>query len=308
MACAVSTSWNAFRHTDGTALVSELKALGFEEIELSFNLTPAIVGQIQGLAEQQLIRVTSVHNFCPIPDGVLPQHALPDHFSVASLDEEQRRAAVAQTKVSIDTVKRLGGRAVVMHCGRVELLDETRELIALFNGIGPLAEGYLQLKEALIRRRAESAGKHMQSLLRSLDELNSYAAVRGIKLGLETRYYYCELPLPDELQEVFRRFGPESQIGYWHDAGHARCLQNMGFISSDQEFLRRFGPRLLGMHVHDIKGVNDHQAVGEGEIDFKSLAAWRPRQCIDVIEVHRSASSQQLQRSRQILEGLGYGR
>src|SRR3989338_11544432 len=136
MGLSLSTAWNAFRYNDGEGIVQEIRGLGFEEIELSFNLTKKIVADIARLVKKKQIRVHSLHNFCPIPDGIERREALPDCYSLASSDEEIRALAVKYTKVSIDTACQLNARAVVLHCGRVETGEHTRELISAYNAGG----------------------------------------------------------------------------------------------------------------------------------------------------------------------------
>src|SRR3989338_3796166 len=117
MELCLSTSWNAFRYTDGKKVIAEVQRLGFRAVELSFNLTKGMVEDIAFLVKKKQIEVNSLHNFCPIPEGVERESGLPDCYSVASLDEHERALAVKYTKVSIDSARDVNAKAVVMHCG-----------------------------------------------------------------------------------------------------------------------------------------------------------------------------------------------
>ena len=77
MGLALSTSWNAFRYQNAPALIQEIKGLGFTAVELSFNLTDQMVDELQEAAATEGIRITSVHNFCPIPQGLKREIVLP---------------------------------------------------------------------------------------------------------------------------------------------------------------------------------------------------------------------------------------
>jgi sugar phosphate isomerase/epimerase len=306
MSLVLSTSWNAFRHTDGSSLINEIKALGFDEVELSFNLTAEMVDAVEKLVKDGFIKVASLHNFCPIPGDVPRASALPDYYSMSSKDQDQRLRAVAQTKVTIDTAVRLNAGVVVLHCGRVEIPDRTIDLISLFNKGQRDSSVFSSMRSAIIHERDGLKSAFVDNTLRSLEELNAYAAGRKINLGVETRYYFREIPFLDEVGIILDAF-KDSQIYYWHDTGHAQLMENLGFIDSHEEYLKRYGSRMLGVHLHDIVGCSDHQPPGTGQLNFKKIKPFLSDKTIKVIEAHHPAIGSQLVKSREFLQNIFNG-
>ncbi len=306
MSFVISTSWNAFRHTDGLSLITEIKELGFGEIELSFNLTSRMVDSVERSVAGGSVKVASVHNFCPIPEGVRREEALPDFYSMSSRDPEQRRLAVKQAKISIDTAARLNARAVVLHCGRVEIPDRTVELIDMFNKGLRSSPEFSKLRGEIASEREHLRKPFLDSALMSLEELERYASLKGVDLGVETRYYHREIPFIDEIGIILDAF-KGSRIFYWHDTGHAQLSENLGFVQSHEDFLKLYSDRLTGVHLHDIRGCSDHRPPGEGDMDFGRLKKYIPESAIKVVEAHRPATGEQLAKSVEFLKKIFYG-
>ncbi|MDP2941140.1 MAG: sugar phosphate isomerase/epimerase [Candidatus Omnitrophota bacterium] len=306
MGLSLSTSWNAFRYEQGAELLFEIKELGFEQIELSFNLTSCLLSDIEQGLKRSGLRVSSVHNFCPAPDEISRELALPDCNSLASPNPEERGLALKYAKRSIDTASRLAAKAVVLHCGRVEVPDKTRELINL------LAQGrrdspeFKTIKNAAIEERARRIKPFFANTLNSLEELARYAGEKGISLGIETRYYYREIPSLEEISIILDKF-KGGNIFYWHDVGHAQLMENLGF-NQHREYLEQYGKNLLGVHLHDITAGRDHQAPGKGEYDFRQIAAYLNKETIKVIEAHHPAAAREIRESKELLEKIFDGR
>jgi len=302
MTLAISTSWNAYRFDDGEKLLFEISQLGFKAIELSFNLDRRILEEIADSARRLKIDIVSLHNYCPIPEGLNRKEALPDFYSLASLNKEERFLAVKYAKGSIDTAGRLGAKTVVLHCGRVEIPDYTRQLINLYNQGKKNSAEFLELKEKMSCERALDAARFLAQALVSVDELNAYAKLKGVLLGIETRFYHREIPNIDEIGIILDKF-KNSQVFYWHDTGHAQLMENLGFLKHG-DFLERYGGRLIGVHLHDILGCQDHLAPLEGKIDFAILKPYLNQGTLKVIEAHHPATAETVIKSRNFISQL----
>ncbi|MBM3246392.1 MAG: TIM barrel protein [Candidatus Omnitrophica bacterium] len=341
MGLALSTAWNAFRYTDGKKLISEIKGIGFKEIELSFNLTAAIVKDIRKLTRRGEIKVKSLHNFCPIPRGVKRQKALPDYYSMASRDQDERRRAVKQTKNTIDTALDLDAQAVVLHAGRAQFQDRTKKLISLYRrGLGSSKE-FSALKNRMIKERRDKIAPFLRNSLKSLEELEDYAKRRGVSLGVENRFYYREIPSLEEIGIILNRF-KGSRVFYWHDTGHAQVMETLGFASHNQ-YLELFGKFMLGVHLHDVCECKDHLAPSDRlsvdgsttpirltlfaqgcpersrgaltinaersrSVDFKYLTSYLKKDTIKIIEAHSPAEAGDLKKSKDFLERIFNGK
>ena len=123
----------------------------------------------------------------------------------------------------------------------------------------------------------------MDAVLFSLDRLNREAEKKGMMLGIENRYHLNEIPNFEEIGRILARFRG-GRIGYWHDVGHARVQQNLGILDQMQ-LLEAYGGRLLGVHLHDAVGLEDHLPPGRGEMDYEELRPYLNPGHIKILEV-----------------------
>lgn len=273
--------------------------MGFDSVELSFNLTREMVEEIR---DSELVRIVSLHNFCPVPEGLNRKKVMPDYFSLASLDEGERRTAIKATKATIDNAARLGARAVVLHAGRIDMEDRTKDLIDLFErGLGG-SESYKAIFTSMERERTTQGAPHLEKLFKSLEELARYSGEKGIYIGLENRFYYNEIPAFEELGDIFERFG-DSNILYWHDIGHGHVWFNLAGINY-MEYLQEYKERLLGFHIHDVIGAADHLAPFTGEINFSAFKGFITEGTLLVIEAHKKATADEIKKAKHRLEAL----
>ena len=296
---SLSTSWNASRHSSGAEIVDEIRSLGFDTIELSFALPLNIVDEILGLYQKGEIKVSSLHNMCPLPPEIPSNKASPDHYSLSALDDDERARAVKIAMNTIDYAARFGARAVVFHIGRVDIKGKTRELAALAGD----KEKFETLKAEMISERRAKKDPYVDKVIDSLKQIAPYAAKKKVAPAVENRYYYREIPLMDELEEIFSHF-KIGELFYWHDVGHAEVFERLEFYRH-RELLDKFSGRLIGTHLHDIIGLTgDHKAPGTGTFDFTILKPYIKKDTIKVIEAHQPASGEEVRRGAEYLKKI----
>lgn len=299
---ALSTSWNASRHTEAETIIDEIKGAGFDEVELSFTLTKEMVDDISSMVKKGRIRVRSLHNYCPVPDGLRPNQASPDYYSLAALDEEEREKGVYFTKRTIEAGLELGAEAVVLHCGYVKTKDSTRGLIGLYGKDKRDTHQLIAIREGMFKQRRLKLEAHFEKILQSLDELSGFAQERDIILGIENRFYFMEIPSFEEIAQILEKF-KGSSLYYWHDVGHAQVSEELGF-TRHQDFLQNYSPQMAGIHFHDIRGIEDHLAPGRGNFDFSILKPYIKGSVIKVIEAHRTETADEVKYAGEYLSEI----
>lgn len=304
MSLALSCSWNSLKHLTAKNITEEITSLGFDAVELDFRLTQDIINQFKTLVADRVIRVTSVHNFCPVPDGIERRLALPDCFSISSLNEEIRTKAVKFSKRSVDTARMLNASAVVMHCGRVEIENKTPDLKQLYRLSLNGSRDYEKSKEEFISLRAKHSVPYLSAAIASIKEISAYAKEKGIKIGVENRIYYQEIPSFEEIGSILSETDKET-VYYWHDTGHAQILENLS-LATHINYLKEYGGRLLGIHLHDVSGADDHIPPPKGGVDFSIIKPYLTNRVIKVIEVHQPATGDEIKSAARFLTSL-YG-
>ena len=293
----ISTCWWVNRISRGEEIVSETLGLGLKGIELDYRISNAILEDMVPRLKRELT-VLSIHNFLPMPEGINPDKASGDLFLLSSPDRDERSKAVRYSIRTIEYAHELGARAVVFHLGRVDMPNPAIDFFRLYRGkrIGE-KEGLAFIKEQRLIRQA-SKRKNMDAVLLSLEGLNREAEKRGIFLGIENRYHFHEIPDLEEIGLILRRF-KGGNIRYWHDVGHAKVQENMG-ISSQRKLLEAYGEDMIGIHLHDVRGLDDHLAPGQGEVDYNQIKPFIKPSTIPVLEVHRKA------KRKALLEGISF--
>src|SRR6266571_8036282 len=229
-----STCWNSHRHTAGDTMLREIVDLGFDHVELGHGIRISLVPGIQEMYDAGRIKFSSLHNFCPLPVDVLG--ASPDCYQFSAAYPKERERAVKQTLQTIDFAERLGARFVVTHLGEVPMKPVTDPLIKLAKNGKLLSREFVRRKIRAVQTRETTAPAYLERAKDCLRRIVDYAASKNVKLGVEGRRGYEEIPSERELPALLNEMN-SPQLGYWHDFGHIQIKENLAFIDH-AEWLR----------------------------------------------------------------------
>jgi len=282
-------------------MVEEIVGLGFEYVELSHGIRVSLVPGILRAVDEGLIKVSTVHNFCPLPVGVsgaAPNLYQPSRRSAAEQDMWRR-----QTLKTIDFGKRVGAKVMVTHSGSVDFFWRNPE-----DAVDAMAEAYegenlaedepfVRVRERGLERMRKKQGPFIARLVENFNFLGKALEDTGIKLGLENREGFVELPLDLEIRGVLGKLEPQTAYGYWHDCGHAQIKEGLGIIGH-QTLLADNADRLLGFHLHNVSEEGrDHQPLYQGVIDWTMVREFFRPEHVFVLEMSPRLRSEQMRDS-----------
>lgn len=252
------------RFADGAAFARFAAASGYDAIEISHSTRPE---KLQAIIDAGVLPVTSVHQ--PAPWVQHSDGRGNSKCNLASVDRIERVCALDYARETIAWAAKVGAKRIVVHLGAVTeeaMFQEEYDMRRMYDSGRAHEPRFEELRAAAIARRAEQAGPYLEAARASLRELVQAAERHGITIGIENRYHYHEIPLPAEYDLVLEGLAPE-QAGYWHDTGHAEVLHRLGFVDRHAWFAANRG-RVAGAHLHDVLGIGDHRAPGDGDIDW----------------------------------------
>ncbi len=303
MRFALSTNWNNSRLDDGSAIVDEALAIGFDALELGFRTTSE---QLEGFRRRlDEMPVDSVHAYCPVPLGAPSGH--PELHQLAAHDEDERALARLLMKDTLRCAVELGAKTVVTHAGYVNLdgwfVNVSSEVLRALmrdkdgkmDATRPRFRKYLE--RALARRRKRGV-KLMESFRQALDLLLPDFEKAGVTLALENLPRLEGFPNSEEGLQLMRDYAG-SPLRLWFDTGHARVRECHLWDDPVAEVAAKIGEHVRGIHLNDVMDYHDdHRQPGWGNVDFAALAPLARREgVLHVFEPHRPVTAGELRSS-----------
>jgi sugar phosphate isomerase/epimerase len=281
MRLSLSTRWNAHKSPSGEEMLEEILALGFDSVELGYDLTLDLTSGVRAMLRKGNISVGSTHNFCPVPIGAPYGH--PEIFSLASPDDSIRKSAVRYTRETIEFAVEVGAKAVVAHAGNVDMTHFTAKLIEMAEKGKISSDRYEKTKLKLMMKREKLVPKYLECLKRSLEELLPSLEKGNIKLALENLPSWESIPSETEMLQILQDINSPF-IGWWYDIGHGQVRENLGLISQ-KLWLEKLGSHIVGFHVHDVqRPATDHIMPPDGDVDFSTYKQYITPETLLVLE------------------------
>ena len=157
--------------------------MGFEYVELSHGTRITLVPGVLKAVEEGVVKVSSTHNFCPLPTGI--NHSAPNLFEPSARAVQEHDQWLRHTKKSIEFSAQVKAQVMVTHLGSVHFFwtNPVRKIkqYAKAHPDANLAEDadYRRiLDKALVKLKARMV-PYWAQVLASLEEVRTFAVERA---------------------------------------------------------------------------------------------------------------------------------
>lgn len=275
-------------------------AMGFRRLELGLSDQPVDLSGWKDSSRETGIRVDSV-----LVGALKPKSENMSGSKLGSKDKAARELAMNSTRRHVSLAQKMGAPVVVVRGCAVEdprLADEAAGLER------ELAEADEDERESVQERihdfvhRVQRKGqRQLEHFCRSLHTLRQeYPETR---LAIEPGLRFNDLLNFEAVQWTLDDLAAHD-VGYWHDTGRIHQRGRSGLPDQGQ-WLDTFSNRMLGCHLHDATDTVAELPPGQGEVDFRLVAEYVPRDAAHVVELNPRHGRAEVLASVQFLVDLG---
>lgn len=274
-------------------------AMGFRRIELGLCDSPPTMNGLEESVRETSVAITSLVAGC--------RDSRNDHVAaleLGSLVDEERDRAMNSIRRHVRLAEAWHCPVVVVRGSKVEipeLREQARKLEArLVHG----EEGD-EIQDAL-RDFANSVQKkghrQIEHLCRSLHRLMSEAP--EMRFAIEPGSDLDDLLGFEAMGWVLEDLS-SMNLGYWHDVGRIHLREKVG-LPGCGDWLDAYAGRMHGVHLQDAAEDEAAMPLGLGEVDFKLLSDYVPREAERVLELHPRHGRAEILASIQFLVDNGF--
>ena len=137
-------------------MLREIRDLGFEFAELSHGTRISLLPGILEAVDAGEIKISSVHNFCPLPMGV--NNSAPNLYQFSAERDRERDLAKRYTIKTLETAARVKAPLVVLHLGSIDLKNNTDKLLEMVQRGEKESPKYARLCAEVDERRESRKG------------------------------------------------------------------------------------------------------------------------------------------------------
>lgn len=278
-------------------MIEEIVDLGFTHIELSHGMTIAKLPGIKTAFERGLFTCSGVHNYFPAPVEVMID--APDAYEFTSHRPFDRQRAMDMTFRTLDIAAQFNARYLVLHMGSVPLNPKvwSKALTTTVSEGGQHTPAYTKAKIAFVKKREKVGPLYFHRAIEALTTIAGRAAEVGVKLAIESRSHFEDMPTEREMIALQTHFADNPWVGYWHDFGHVQLKHNLGLLDHI-EWLEKISPHLMGGHVHDVQWpARDHRTPFSGTLDYAPLLRYFPADCPLIWELSPTREAREIRKA-----------
>jgi len=296
---SISTSCYGTRLASIEAQAFAAVAMGFRRLELGLSESPVALNGFEESRRETGIAVASIVTGC-----LNPRTEQMSGTKLGSLDAELRERAMISCRRHIQLAERYACPVVILRGCEIEdpnVVAEATALEARLEEEGPSEEIHLEV-EQFVASAQRKAQPQLEHFCRSVHTLR--AEHPEVKLAVEPGRSYVDLLSFETMEWVLDDLARQG-LSYWHDTGTVHRRQHAG-LPGQGEWLEKFGPRLVGVHLRDAVGNESEIPPGLGEVDFRLVADYVPKEAEKVVEINPRHGRSEILASVQLLMERGF--
>ena len=290
MIFSLTTRWNARRHETGETMIEEILGLGFDHVELGYDLTPNLVPGAVAMIKAGRVKADSVHAYCPLPPVPF---ATPEPFTLAAPDPLVRANALHYLENTIRFASEIDARVIVAHAGNVAMKVLTPTLVNLIMDGRQYDDEYEKVRMKLLLNREKAVASQLPLLYAGIEKLLPLLESTRRILAFEILPTWEAIPTEVEMERMLTHFN-SPWLRCWHDLGHGQIRENVG-LTSHARWVKRLRPWLAGMHIHDVRPpAGDHLMPPAGTTQFALFRETAQDDIIRVLEPNSAVSGDEI--------------